>query len=149
MPSTRKVEVVSREGNEEVVAFENVFKFSILKQTVRYTNRNHLVPGKGYWWELEDGDLAASFGSWEVVPLDGGKRSAAVYSVYTDIRSVSAIVKYFIDTQPGMDVAFNASTCVLVLKAIRDRVESGAYADHSPHARRETLLTVSGNGGNN
>ena len=86
MPSTRSVEVVGREGDQTLVSFEIVFKFSVFTQKVRYVHRQHEVPGKGYWWELESGDLGASVGSWEVVPLDGGKRSAAVYSIYTDIR---------------------------------------------------------------
>jgi hypothetical protein len=128
MPSTKEVVVLSDENGVRRVSFHINFKFSVLSQTVKYVLVQHDVPGKGFWWELESGDLAKAIGSWEVIPLPGG-RTAAVYSVYSDIRSVSRIIKYFIEKEPAMDVAINASTCILVLKAIRDRVQSGAYAE--------------------
>ena len=129
MPSTVAVKVLSQEGDVRHVWFHIKFTFvKPISYTVKYTLVQHLVPGKGYWWELESGDLNKAIGSWEVIPLDGGKRSAAIYSIYTDIRSISKIIAYFIDKEPGMDVAINASTCVLVLRTIRARVETGAYA---------------------
>jgi ribosome-associated toxin RatA of RatAB toxin-antitoxin module len=128
MPSTEEVKVLSTDGDTRRVYFHIKFAFSVLSYTVEYTLKQHMVPGRGYWWELESGDLARAIGSWEVIPLEGGKKSAAIYSIYTDIRSIGKVVRYFIDKEPGMDVAINASTCLLVLKAVRSRVETGIYA---------------------
>lgn len=128
MPSVEDVKVVSRDGDKTNVWFHIKFTFSVLSYTVKYTLTHHEAPGRGYWWELVDGDLLTAIGSWEAIPLQGGKKTAVIYSNYTDIRSISKLVKFFIDKEPSMEAAINASTCLLVLKALRDRVESGAYA---------------------
>ena len=128
MPSTEGCRVLSREGNVSRVWFHIKFSFSVLSYAVRYTLRQHFEGTSGIWWEMESGDLNNAIGSWELIPLDGGRKCAAMYSVYSDIRSIGRLVRYFIDREPSMDVAINTSTCVLVLKAVRTRVESGAYA---------------------
>ena len=128
MPSVVKSEVIYRspDGKVEHVRHHVKFKFSILSYTVVYTLKNDLYPPRGMKWDLLEGDLASSYGSWELVPLDGGKRTAAFYSVYSDIRSINWIVRKFVEATPGMEMAINASTCVLVLKSIKARAEGGA-----------------------
>lgn len=127
MPSVVKTEVIYRssDGKVEHVKHHIKFKFSILSYTVVYTLKTQLEPPYELKWDLLEGDIASTYGSWQLIPLEGGKRTAAFYSVYSDIRSINWIVRKFIEATPGMEVAINASTCVLVLKSVKARSELG------------------------
>lgn len=128
MPSVVKTEVIYRsvDGKVEHVKHHIKFKFSILSYTVVYTLKTQLEPPYELKWDLLEGDISSTYGSWELIPLDGGKRTAAFYSVYSDIRSINWIVRKFIEATPGMEIAINASTCVLVLKSVKARAELGS-----------------------
>lgn len=127
MPSVVKAEVVYRssDGKVEHIRHHIKFKFSILSYTVIYTLKTQLNPPTDMKWDLLEGDISSTYGSWELIPLDGGKRTAAFYSVYSDIRSINWVVRKFIEATPGMEVAINASTCLLVLKSLKARAEIG------------------------
>ena len=127
MPSVVKAEVLFCSPDKRIQHIRYVvrFKFSILSYTVDYTLKMKVKPPRWMQWDYLEGDLADAYGSWELIPLDGGRRTAAFYSVYSDIRSINWIVKKFVEATPGMEIAINASTCTLVLKSIKARAEKG------------------------
>jgi len=127
MPSTVKAEIVHQSPDKKIqhVHYVVKFKFSILSYTADYVLKTVVNPPRGMRWDYLEGDLADARGSWELIPLDGGKKTAAFYSVYSDIRTINWIVKKFVDATPGMEIAINASTCTLVLKSIKARAEKG------------------------
>ena len=123
MPSTQEVQILKKSGNVWDIHYKIKFAFSILSYSVEYVLTTTLDPIKGMKWDLKEGDIAKAYGSWEFIPVGDGSKTAAIYSVYSDIRSIGKVVRYFIEKEPSMDIAINASTCALVLKAVKKRVE--------------------------
>ncbi len=128
MPSLAKCEVVhrSRDGRTLHVRYVLKLKFAAISTSVKYTVKLSLDPdGYEVRWDLIKGDMKETRGGWKLVPLDGGKRTALFYSVYSDIGSINWITKKLVDATPGIEVAINSSTCELVLKAVKARMERG------------------------
>ncbi|MDP8256830.1 MAG: SRPBCC family protein [Candidatus Alcyoniella australis] len=123
MPSTERVSVLRREGNTVDTKFEITFQFSVLKYNVEYTTRNTLHEPHSATWVMVEGDINDTWGGWELIELPGGS-TAAFYSVYSDIRSIGYVVRKVLDSEPSFEVAVNSSTVILVLDAVKQRVES-------------------------
>jgi len=128
MPSLTKAEVVhrSKDGRTLHVRYVLKLKLAAISTSVKYTVKLTLDP-KSYEvrWDLLKGDMKETKGGWKLVPLDGGKRVALFYSVYSDIGSINWITKKAVESIPGIEVAINSSTCELVLKAVKSRMEGG------------------------
>ncbi len=127
MPSTEECEVVHSEGDVKDVRYAIKFKFLIFSFTVDYVLRTTLHPSTDVTWNLlssKGGKLRKSFGSWKLYPVDGGQRTAAFYSVYSDISNVVPGLGSFIKKDPSMETAINVSTCILVLHAMKNRSEN-------------------------
>lgn len=130
MPSTDECEVVADNGNVKDVRFKINFKFIFFKFSAVYTLRNYLKPPDEITWKLlssEKNKVKQSVGSWRLIPLNGGKQTAAFYSLYSDISNVVPGLSSFIKREPSIEVALNASTCLLVLKAVKHRSENPVW----------------------
>jgi len=127
MPSTEECEVVADNGNVKDVRYKISFKFLFFKFKVEYVLRTWLKPNQEVTWNLlscEGDKIAKSIGSWRFIPIAGGSKTAAFYSIYSDISGVVPGLSSFIKKEPSYEVALNSSTCVLVLKAIKNRSEN-------------------------
>ncbi|HJN77836.1 MAG TPA: SRPBCC family protein [Myxococcota bacterium] len=123
MPQTTVVSVTEGPDGTKDVHYTLDFQFSVISKTVEYTNRHWEDPtNRSIRFELVSGDFAASTGSWHVTPAKGG--SIVYYSTYTDLESMGWIVASLIEEQPSMEMAIQASTAVMVVKAIKERAES-------------------------
>lgn len=123
MPSTDECTVVADNGNVKDIRFKITFKF-VVSLSVEYTLRTWFKPNEEVTWNLlaSEGDkITKTFGSWRLIPIAGGTKTAAFYSVYSDISNVFWGLRQLMKKIPSMDVALNASTCVLVLKATKNR----------------------------
>jgi len=130
MPSTDECVVVADNGNIKDVRYKINFKFLIFKFTAVYTLRTFLKPPNEITWKLVasvKNKIKQSVGSWRLLPVNGGKQTAAFYSIYSDISNVVPGLGSFINREPSMEVAINASTCLLVLKAVKHRSENPAW----------------------
>jgi len=131
MPSTDECEVVADNGNVKDVRYKINFKFLIFKFSAVYTLRTYFskAPNEITWKLLssEKNKIKQSVGSWRLIPVNGGKQTAAFYSLYSDISNVVPGLSSFINREPSMEVAINASTCLLVLKAVKHRSENPAW----------------------
>ena len=130
MPSTEEVTVLKEEGNIKHVQYRIKFKFSVLKYEVTYVLDMEHFPNKGTKWDLlesKDGKIKSTYGSWQLFPIEGG-RTAAFYSVYSDIKNISWIIRKIFEAEPSMEISVNASSCVMVLKSLKNRVEDPTYA---------------------
>ena len=119
--------VVTAPGDAENViltSFTVAFKFSIIKYRIRYTLRQvHQKEKLRIDWTLKEGDLAEDIGAWELIPLEGGKKTAAFYSLYSDLRSLGYLVKYLFKEQPVMEIAITSTTAILMARAVKARLE--------------------------
>ena len=125
IPDCEKVETTPGEAENVIYTKITVaFKFSILKYKVRYTLRQvHQKDKLRIDWTLKEGDLAEVIGAWELIPLENGKVTAAFYSTYSDLRSLGYLVKYLFKEQPVMELAITSSAAILMIRAVKARVE--------------------------
>ena len=130
MPSTAECQIVNDNGNQKDVRYKIKFKFVIFSFTVNYVLRTYFRPMEEITWNLlscEDNKIRTTYGSWRFIPINGGTQTAAFYSVYSDITGVVPGLGSLIRKDPTMETAINASTVLLVLKAVRNRSENPAW----------------------
>jgi len=130
MPSAAGVEVVGEKDGKKLVKYDIEFKFLVLKFAVQYTMKQSFVKNREITWELEsskDGKLKSAYGAWQLHPAPGGK-TAAFYMSFTDLKSVSWALRKTFEAEPSMEVSVNASSCLMVLKAVKKRVEDPTYS---------------------
>jgi uncharacterized membrane protein len=129
MPSTLSVKVVDDQGKTKDVQYHIQFKFSVLSFSAEYTLTQTFKKNKEIRWNLKhskDGKLKATYGAWQLYTSPDGK-TIAFYSTYSDMKSISWVVKKAFDAEPSMEISVNASSCVMILKALKNRLEKPGY----------------------
>jgi ribosome-associated toxin RatA of RatAB toxin-antitoxin module len=129
MPSTEECRLIADRGADKDVLYKIKFKF-LVSFIVEYTMRATLKPPATIEFRLlesKGNKLRRSIGSWQLVALDGGKRTAALYTVSTDFSDVVWGFERLMKKEPAMEVAINAGTCLLVLKALKNRSENSSW----------------------
>ncbi len=123
-PQTYKTEIVERHGNFVDVKIVLKFKISIVSTKIDYTLR--------YWmkeknrilvWNLVTGDMKVNKGQWTLIPIEDGKKTIALYSVYTDLKSMGGLVKLALESEPKLELAMQTSTVILVVRSTKEQVE--------------------------
>jgi coenzyme Q-binding protein COQ10 len=130
MPSTAACEIVKDDGNVKDIRFKIQFKFSVLSWEVDYVARHEFDPKKEIKFDLvsSKGDkIKKTYGAWQFFDAGNGK-TAAFYSVYSDIKNVSWVVRKAFEAEPSMEMSVAASAAVMVLKAIKSRVDDPTFA---------------------
>ena len=123
MPQTAAVTATDAGTHIKDVTFNLNFTFSVISKKVSYTTRNTLTPPNKITWNLVEGDFARTDGAWNLVPAKGGSATLVFYSTYTDLASMGWIVKSLIEEQPTMEVAIQASTALMVVKSVKEKLE--------------------------
>ena len=125
VPECEKVSVAPGDARHTLfITFSVAFKFSVLKYHLNYTLRE--VYQKDKWridWTRKEGDLAEAIGAWELIPLEGGKKTAVFYSSYSDLRSIGYLVENLLKEQPVMELAIASTSAILMARAVKARVE--------------------------
>ncbi len=130
MPSTEACEVVNATESFKDVRYEIKFKFMIFSFTVEYVLRTTFQPNQGVAWTLlssKGNKLRKSVGNWKLFPVNGGRQTAAFYSIYSDISNTVPGLSSFIKKDPSMETAINVSTCILVLHGVKNRSENPSW----------------------
>lgn len=125
VPDCEKASIAPGDAkNALFITFTVAFRFSVLKYHVKYTLRE--VYQRNKWridWTRKEGDLAEAVGAWELIPLEGGKKTAAFYSSSTDLRSLGYLVENLLQEQPVMELAIASTSAILMARAVKSRVE--------------------------
>ena len=121
MPETKEVTVVAEEGPVKTVAYHLEFSFSVITKKIEYVLKETETFPHRIAWERVSGDFSTVNGAWNLVRSDGG--TVVYYSTYTDLASMGWILKSLIKEQPGLELAIQGSTALMVLKALKGRIE--------------------------
>lgn len=114
--------------NEGEVDFRLKIMLGPIPLTYEYTFASIFDPPNSWRWTLARGDMKDVTGSWEIYRAGGETESVALYTLYTDMRSMGRVIQYVIDKQPAMELASNISSGELSVMAVKERVESRASA---------------------
>ena len=130
MPQTKDVKVVERGEHTAVVDYHLKFKFTIISLSVYY-RLFHTFDEEEYYneWYLLKGDIDEVRGSWKLYPIEEGRRTVALYTVYSDLRSMGFIVKQVLKSEPHIELAIQLSSAALVVKSVKERAEKIARGE--------------------
>lgn len=122
LPQAEDVKILRKDGNRTLVRYELNFEFSIISVGVEYDLEIRKLPNGAYIWRLVKGDMDENYGSWEFIPVHGGKDTVAIYTAWSDLASMGFVVRQVLKAQPDLALAISVSTVSLVAKAIRKRI---------------------------
>lgn len=72
------------------------------------------------WTQGPDGSIRGMKGSWDLIPLDNGTRTLAVFRATYDLRSLGLIMRALLAIEPTFELAIQASQNLLVVDNIAD-----------------------------
>jgi ribosome-associated toxin RatA of RatAB toxin-antitoxin module len=122
MPNVASLEVVSKDGDDAVLAYE----LEVPGSNLSYRLRHHHLPAQ---FRLEvsladdEGDIETGAWRWDLVPYAGGAQTIVVYTLYTDVRESSWIIRQVLKDQPSMEHGLNVSTGLISVGAIKKKAE--------------------------
>ncbi len=131
IPQTTDVKILQKNGNTWTVSYKIEFKFSIISERADYTLKQVLNPPNSVTWTRISGNLKDVNGSWHLISLDNGTRTIGFYRVYTDVGSISFLLKYLLKKQPTLGTAIATSSVLVYTKAIQKWVESVNKEQHA------------------
>ena len=120
MPNAKKIIVLSRDRDDAVLSYT----INLPGPDFVYTLRHHHTPYTkvDIWPENDKGDIKTGAWRWELFPL-GENRTVLIYTIYTDIRESSWILKIAIKADPSMEHGINIATGLVTINAIKRRAE--------------------------
>jgi ribosome-associated toxin RatA of RatAB toxin-antitoxin module len=120
MPNAKKIVVLSREGNDAVLSYT----IDLPGPDFEYTLRHHHTPYTkvDIRPENDKGDIKTGAWRWELIPLTDN-RTVLVYTLYTDIRESSWVLKMALKSDPSMEHGINIATGLVTISAIKRRAE--------------------------
>lgn len=119
IPQTTSVRILQKNGNVWTVLYKVEFKFSILSEHANYTLKHILNPPNSITWTRVAGNLNTVEGSWKFIPVENGKKTIGFYRVYSDISSLSFLIKYMLEKQPILNTAISTSSALVYTNAIQ------------------------------
>lgn len=104
-------------------SFKLTFKIAIIPFSIEFSLLHRLYPYEDITWTLsrKDEDLEVDYGKWEFFPLEGNRKTLAIYSVFTKFKS--SFLMRIIEKEPILDLGFNIALSSAVPKAVKERVE--------------------------
>jgi ribosome-associated toxin RatA of RatAB toxin-antitoxin module len=121
MPNLDELEIVKRQGADVVIAYE----LEVPGPNMDYSLVHHHEPKTRIDITLADdeGDIQTGAWRWELVSHAGGNQTILVYSLYTDVRESSWILKQIMKSQPSLEHGLNVATGLVTVRAIKKRAE--------------------------
>ena len=121
MPNLDEIEITKREGADVVIAYE----LEVPGPNMDYTLIHHHVPMTRIDVTLADdeGDIQTGAWRWELIPHQNGSQTILVYSLYTDVRESSWVLRQIMKSQPSLEHGLNVATGLVTVRAIMKRAE--------------------------
>lgn len=62
-------------------------------------------------------------GAWELVPVQGGKRTVLFYDAYSDFKSAGSLAKHMVERSPSLEIAINLANAMVYVEQIKRAAE--------------------------
>lgn len=122
LPDQLKTESLEKKGNEEKVRFTvSVLKLGVIDINTKYVLKYKLNKPKRVDIGWVEGDVKNVAGYWELIPVDGGKKTIAIYVITSDLSSASPIVGAALKEQPATMMAINLSSAIIFTRKIMEK----------------------------
>ncbi|MEW5946879.1 MAG: SRPBCC family protein [bacterium] len=123
VPEMLPVKVLSRGKDELTVEHTVQVKvIAMVKATEKYSTRYVFKKPRLYMHSPDD--PKAEPGYWELVPVDGGKKTLLIYfDKAPDLSKMGSMVKLVIKAKPEFGLALQVSPVSILIKAMKSRAE--------------------------
>lgn len=129
MPNTLRMQVLERAGPRELLTEQTVeVIISVLKVKLTYQHQQLLDPPERIRFHHVGGDLPGTFGGWDLVPADFGRKTMIFYTLYSNLMALPWPVGAILKAEPDFMTAVNVTTGLLVVQAVKQEVERRAQA---------------------
>jgi ribosome-associated toxin RatA of RatAB toxin-antitoxin module len=137
MPQNDHSEIVKK-TSEYVIARYSVFvKLPVFKIHTTFDLRHDLFNKGDITWTLIDGNMKASLGRWEIIPLSE-KKTIVINTSWSDHKSIGFMSRMLMRAQPDLAMAVPIGTTALMLEAVKRRAENSCS---DPPDRFKSALT--------
>lgn len=131
MPQVKRTRVKTPAPQRFQVEYDLKFELPVVNLNLNYTVEHFWVAPENLEFYRTAGDIAHIFGRWEFVPLSSGTTLIA-YTVWSDTESMGFLVRTMLDAQPDLRIAIPISSAVVVLQAIKERIEGKKSSPPAP-----------------
>jgi hypothetical protein len=116
-----KVQVLQRDDKHMSAKYHWEINL-LLTFSADYTLDYQMDPPYHMTWTQAPGDatIKGMNGSWDLIPLDNGQRTLAVFRNTFDLRSLGIVMRALLAIEPTFEVAIQASQSMLVLDNIEE-----------------------------
>ena len=113
--------VIGHDGADTIVAYY----IELPGPNFKYTLRHHPIPPNRIdaWPENDKGDIKTGAYRWEFFPYAEGTKTFLVYTLYTDIRDTSWIIRLALRADPSIEHMLNSSSAFVHIRSIKKRAE--------------------------
>jgi len=123
MPQNDHSEILKKTP-EYVIARYSVFvKLPVFKIHATFDLKHDLNNQGDITWTLIDGQMKASFGRWEIIPISKNK-TLVINTSWSDHKSIGFISRMLMRAQPDLAMAVPIGTTALMLEAVKRRAEN-------------------------
>jgi ribosome-associated toxin RatA of RatAB toxin-antitoxin module len=126
MPMMNGIKVLEREDNKARVEYKDDINIVFFSSKIKYQlEHKHYEPERITWTNIK-GDRYVLGGSWELFPLDDGKKTLATYRVNYDTRTLGYLPRLVLKAIPDGDLAINSYLSSIRARDMRDWIEAPA-----------------------
>jgi len=139
--SLANLEIVRQDGNDAVLAYE----LEVPGSNLEYTLVHHHTPRRRIDIRLADdeGDIQTGAWLWELVSRAGGKQTIVVYTLYTDVRESSWVIRRVLKTSPSIEQGLNVAAGLVTVRAVKKRAEGSSSAPAQTGRKSIELRSIS------
>lgn len=124
MPESVKTTIMKKKGNMMHVRFVvSVLKFSVIDINTKYTLKYVLDAPRRADISWVEGDVKNVEGYWELYPVDGGRKTVAIYAITSDLGSANPLVGRTLSEQPATVMAINLSSAIIFTEKVLEAAE--------------------------
>lgn len=125
MPDFTTPEIIERTNKTATVHFTvSVLKLSLLNITTDYTLKYTFDAPKRADISWVSGQVKNISGYWELIPVQGGKKTIVIYAITSDLGSANPLIGAALKEQPATVMAINLSSAIVLTRLIVKKAET-------------------------
>ncbi len=124
MPMVRRIRILETEGDRALVEFKFEADIIVLSARPKYVAEYRFFKPERITWSSIKGDKYVVNGSWELFPIEGGKKTLACYRNIYDVNSLGLLVKTIMKIIPEGQLAVNSYVTQKTVRDMRDWIET-------------------------
>ncbi len=119
-----ELEVVKKDGDDVILEYE----LEVPGPNLEYRLRHHHVPMRTLEISLADdeGDLQTGAWRYDLLPFDNGKKTIVIYTLYTDVRETSWVIRQVLKSNPTAEHGLNVATGIITIRSVKKEAEKRA-----------------------